>query len=601
MLRRLLILALLASPVLGIAKGTATTDKSEKIKIKEVKFIGVKHVPISELKAVLANKRSSFFGVISVKGKYHPEMLKGDLVRIRDVYYQHGYLDVRISQPKLTIDPATSEAVITYHIQEGSPYNTSTVRIVKHRGIDTASIARKLKLRSGNRFNVRLLRDDIRTIAREIGNDGHAFVQVQPRFQKNPRNHTISVVYFIKPGQKGVIGDIRIHGNTKTKDSVVRSYIALSPGDRFRMDDLIKTQDELMRTGFFESVNIRPVAARNGRIDLDVKVKEDKTGSIMGAAGYDSLEGLFVEGSFSEKNLFGSGITVELSGSYSKLKQNGTLSFEDPRVAGTMFGLYGGIYYTTTDDDSDSTYGYDKEEAGAYLGIRRRISDVLNGSIDYNYNDVSYSNVDTDTFPDGLRDYIKSSIGVSVTFNNTDNFYTPRRGMYAKARLEYAGLGSGDDLAEYLKASLKFATYYGLKDLTGYDLIARYKMQSVYINDMGFTPEAEKLHLGGYYKGVRGYRAASIHPGTGGGMMSMVNSLELSMSLSEKKKIRLTGFIDYGMIGNSKLDEVVKKSVGAQVEWRSPMGDVNFVFAKAIDPDPEDDTSSFEFTIGKEF
>jgi outer membrane protein insertion porin family len=605
MLRRLLILALLGSPVFAVAKTTHPSKKSEDIKIKAVKFVGVKNVPIDELKAVLANKKSSFLGLVSINGKYRPNELKGDQVRLRDVYYQHGYLDARISRPKLAIDPATSEATITYHVQEGLPYNASRVRIVKRNDVDTAAIARHLKLRSGKRFNVQQLRKDIQTITREVGNSGHAFVQVQPRFRKNVRNHTISIVYFIKPGRKGVIGNVRIHGNTKTKDSVVRSYIALAPGDRFRMDDLISTQDELMRTGFFSSVNIRPVAARNGHVDLDVTVKEDKTGNIMGAAGYDSVEGLFVEGSFSEKNIFGSGITAGLSASYSKLKKNGTLSFDDPRVAGTMFGLYGGLFYTTTQDDTGKTYGFDKKEKGGYLGIRRRISSVLNGSIDYTYNDVRYSNIDAVKFPGGLRNYTKSSIGVALTFNNTDNFSTPRRGIYAKARVEYAGFGSGVDLAKYLKGSLKFAAYYDLKNLTGYDLITRYKMRGTYIHDMGFIPEAERLHIGGYYNGVRGYRSASINPGgkgAGGGLMSMVNSLELSMSLSEKNKVRLTGFVDHGMIGNTKLDEVTAKSVGAQIEWRSPMGDVNFVLAKTIGSRPAGSSpSSFEFTIGKEF
>jgi outer membrane protein insertion porin family len=601
MLRRFLILALLATPAIGVAKATSSAKKSEKITIKAVRFVGVKNVPEDELKAVLVNKKSSFFGVVAINGKYNATELKNEPMRLRDVYYQHGYLDARVSRPKFSVDPATSEATVTYHVQEGLPYNTSRVRIVKRNDVDTASIARKLKLRSGKRFNVQMLREDIRTITRDVGNTGHAFVQVQPRFSKNARNRTISIVYFIKPGRSGVIGNIRVHGNAKTKDSVVRSYIALAPGDRFNMDNLLKTREELMRTGFFESVDIRPVAARNGRIDLDVNVKEDKTGSIMGAAGYDSMEGLFVEGSYSEKNVFGSGITAGLSASYSKLKKNGTLSFDDPRVAGTMFGLYGGLFYTTTEDNVDGTYGFDKKELGGYLGIRRRITSELSGSIDYNYNDVRYSDVNTTKFPTGLKNYIKSSIGLSLTYNNTDNFYVPRKGVYAKARVEYAGLGSGADFAKYLKGSLKFAAYYGLRDLTGYDLILRYKMQGNYIKDLGFTPEAERLHLGGYYNGVRGYRSASIHPAGGGGLMSMVNSLELSVPISEKNKIRLTGFVDYGMIGNSKLNEVVKKSVGAQIEWRSPMGDVNFVLAKAIGAKPEDKTSSFEFTIGKEF
>jgi outer membrane protein insertion porin family len=604
MLRQLLILTLLGSPVIGLAKTAHTktsTAKKEEIKIKEVRFNGVKNVPTDELEEVLINKRSSFFGLVSMNGAYHPKELQSDALRIRDVYYKHGYLDVRVSRPKIAVDSATSEATIIYTIREGLPYKTSRVRILKRRDVNTAEIAPKLKLRSGNMFNVELLREDIRTITKSIGNTGRAFVQVQPRFRKNSRNRTISIVYIIRPGKKSTINNIVIKGNTKTKESVIRSYLSLAPGDQYRIDDVIDTQNELSRTGFFDAVSIRPVHARGNKVDLEIDVKEAKTGSIMGAAGYDSMEGLFVEGSFSEKNVLGSGIMVGLSASMSKLKKNGTLSFNDPRVAGTLFGLYGGIFRTDTIDDTTSTYGFDKKELGGYIGLQRKITSELSASIDYNYNDVRYSDVNATMFPTGLKDYIKSSIGLSLTYNNTDNYYVPRRGIYAKGRVEYAGLGSSSNLAKYLKSSLKFAAYYGLQDTIGYDMILRYKMQANLIKDMGFTPEAERLHIGGYYNGVRGFRSASIHPAGGGGLMSMVNSIEASIPLSVKQKIRLTGFADYGMIGNTKLNEVVKKSVGAQIEWRSPMGDINFILAKAIGAKPGDKTSSFEFTIGKEF
>lgn len=188
-----------------------------------------------------------------------------------------------------------------------------------------------------------------------------------------------------------------------------------------------------------------------------------------------------------------------------------------------------------------------------------------------------------------------------MTFNNTDNFYIPTKGIYAKGKIEYAGLGSGDRLAKYIKSSLKFAAYYGLEDQIGYDVILRYKTQIAYIHDLGFTPDAEKLRIGGYYRGVRGYRGASIHPDGGGGMKSWVNSAEVSIGLSKKQQVRLTAFADYGMIGNHSFGEIKKKSIGAQIEWRSPLGDINFIFAKAIGANKTDRTSSFEFTIGKEF
>jgi outer membrane protein assembly factor BamA len=123
-------------------------------------------------------------------------------------------------------------------------------------------------------------------------------------------------------------------------------------------------------------------------------------------------------------------------------------------------------------------------------------------------------------------------------------------------------------------------------------------MQANYIHSLGYVPEAETIHLGGYYNGVRGYRSGSLHPKGGGGYKSVVNSIEASIPLSQKNKVRLTAFADYGIV-SGPTGKATGKSVGAQLEWRSPMGDVNFVFAKRLNKQGK--PSSFEFTIGKEF
>ncbi len=595
MLRRLLIVAILGTPILIDAKTVHHNTNTEKIKIKDIRFVGNHKLSADELSENLINKTPTL-GIMG--GELKRKALSTDAMIIRDTYYQHGYLDAIVGKPKVGIDSKTGKAIITYKIiREGVPYKVSSVRISTFRNVDRNDLTKEVKLKKGEIFNVETLRHDLRSISKRIGSKGYPFAKVVPKFRKNSRNKTITVVYTVLPGKKGTINNIRITGNKKTKESVIRSYITLAPGDQYNLSDLIDAQDQLNRSGLFESVSIRPVPARNGKVDLDINVKEAKTGQIMGAAGYDSLEGLFVEGSFSEKNLMGTGITLGISGSYSKMKKNGTLFFEDPRVAGTLFGLYGGLFYTTTDDNADHTYGYDKREYGGYIGLKRQITNEISGSIDYNYNDVKYTKIyDGKTYDD----YIKSSIGVSLTYNNTDNFYTPRRGIYAKARVEYAGLGGGKNFAKFLKSSLKFAAYYGLREQIGYDLILRYKLQANVIHDMGFVPRAEQLHIGGYYLGVRGYRSASIQP-KNGGMKSLVTSVEASIPLSDKNNIRLTAFADYGMIGHDSFGEVKKKSVGAQIEWRSPFGDVNFILAKAIGAKKTDKTSSFEFSIGKEF
>ncbi|RUM72461.1 MAG: hypothetical protein DSZ08_00885, partial [Sulfurovum sp.] len=66
-------------------------------------------------------------------------------------------------------------------------------------------------------------------------------------------------------------------------------------------------------------------------------------------------------------------------------------------------------------------------------------------------------------------------------------------------------------------------------------------------------------------------------------------------------RMRLAAFYDYGMIGEDSFSEIQRSSAGVMVEWQSPMGPINLVFAKALDSEPTDRTSTFEFTMGTKF
>jgi len=157
-----------------------------------------------------------------------------------------------------------------------------------------------------------------------------------------------------------------------------------------------------------------------------------------------------------------------------------------------------------------------------------------------------------------------------------------------------------------------------MEDLIDYDLIWRYKLRAGYIDDGGYTPVAEMFTLGGARKGIRGFAPGSVSPkytdaATGyeyiaGGDQKIVNSIEASIPLDViTKDMRLTGFVDYGMIKNTIYQNVNDKgwvdraSAGAQIEWKSPFGPINLVFAYPLNDKSADETSVFEFTMGSKF
>jgi len=551
---------------------TFDVNKGEEIKITSVKFVGNEKVDASDLEENLVNKEGNWLSWVPFigdgGGKAMPEQLPYDQMRIREAYLQRGYLDAKVSEPLMKVDFSKYEAEVTYVVHEGEAYTVSEVRIAGDvPDFDPSAVTEELALRSGKVFNVKQLRKDLKFLQEKVGDKGYAFARVEPVFKKDEKNHTVSVTYKIDPSKKVTIHDVIITGNTKTLDYVIRRYIYLAPGDLFSYTDLQDTKKELQRTGFFEKVVVKPQRLSEDSIDIVVEVEEAQTGSISGGI--------------------------------------------------TLFSLSMGIYDSRNEYDYDDTEDYTVGRRGGWISVGRKIGRHMHASIGYSYSDVDYSDY---TPPAGVdprvyESYRKSSLIGSFTFDNTDDYYVPREGIFSKLSLEYAGAG-GD--ADFWKAEWKFAAYYGMEDMIDYDLIWRYKLRAGYISDGGYTPVAEMFTLGGARKGVRGYASGSVSPkytdaATGneyiaGGDQKIVNSIEASIPLDViTKNMRLTGFVDYGMIKNTIYDNVNQKgwvkraSAGGQIEWKSPFGPINLVFAYPIDDKPGDDTAVFEFTMGSKF
>ena len=604
---------------------TFDVNKGQKIKINKVTFVGNKHLSSSVLEDNLVNKKGTWFSWIPIigggGGTAMPDQLPYDQMRIRETYLEHGYLDAKVSEPLMKVDFSNYKADVTYVVHEGEPYKVASVKIQGTvPGLNIKELDEELHLKPGKIFNVKKLRKDLKMLHEKIGNLGYAYAQVEPLFKKDSKNHTVSITYKIVPRKKVYINDVIITGNTKTLDYVIRRYVYLAPGDLYNYTDLEETKKELQRTGFFDKVIVKPQRVSENKINLIIEVTEAQTGSLSGGVGYGSYDGFMVNASVSDRNLFGTGIAGSLTLDYGQKSHNYALSFNDPRVFNTLFSLSMGVY------DSKDKYEYDTDtnltdytvsRTGGWFSFGRKIGRHMHASIGYSYTDVDYHDytpVDVNgTNP--YESYKKSSLIGSFTFDNTDDYYVPREGIYSKINLEYAGLG-GD--AEFWKTELKFAAYYGMEDLIDYDLIWRYKLHAGYIHDDGYTPVAEMYTLGGAREGVRGFAPGSISPryidpDTGneyiaGGNQMVVNSIEASVPLDMiTHNMRLTGFVDYGMIRNTIYKTVTQKgwmdraSTGAQIEWKSPFGPINLVFAYPINKKSEDDTSVFEFTMGSKF
>ena len=183
---------------------------------------------------------------------------------------------------------------------------------------------------------------------------------------------------------------------------------------------------------------------------------------------------------------------------------------------------------------------------------------------------------------------------------------------------------------QFIASSSNFNFYQGLKDFIGWDLIFRYKAKFYKLWDTGYLPVNQRVFLGGIGS-LRGYGSRTVSPKINneknneyGGTIAFSNSVELSFPIIDRVKLRGALFFDYGYIhdekdegqvlglrdiGNGKTKDVKypserhiqRYSTGIAFEWVTPMGPLQFVFAKPLNPKDGDDIENFEFTMGTRF
>ena len=597
-------------------------NKGEKITIKKMNFVGAKELDEGDLETDLANKEQDVLGWMPWRnnGEAAVDQLEYDAHRVKNAYMKQGYLDAQVSKPLMRVDFGSYNAEVDYQVAEGAQYRVGTIGITQQiDGLDSSDLKDSLTLKEGKIFNIKRMRKDIKLLEEEVGNFGFAYVKVSPQMHKNPETKVINLQYLIQPGEPVTINDVIISGNDSTKDRVVRRYIYLAPGDKFNAKDLKDSKGALGRTGFFEKVDIQSQRISADKINLLVNVKEAATGTISAGGGYGSYEGLMVNASISDKNIFGSGINTTLGFEISKISKNYNLSFVNPKIWDSMYSLGLNLY------KKDYEYiDYTQDQLGASLYVGREFYRYFHASLGVGYvdnqstiNDSSSLVLDSFLYND---QYEKTSVFASVTFDNTDDFYVPREGIKAAVNFEYASLDGSDvnlttfpdGYGKFLKTSAKVGLYYGLEDWIDYDLILRLKGRFTYINknDGEKLPTAEKLFMGGIGS-VRGFDPYSLSPmlideSRVGGTTRYSGTVEASIPLSEAAKMRLAFFYDYGTVSvdlDSRIlvDSVSRSSTGVVLEWQSAFGPINLVFAYPLDEEEGDRTSTFEFSMGTKF
>ena len=578
-----------------------TVNEGENIVIEKVNYSGLKGLQSDSFDDLIANKEHQFMGWLW--GRNDGDMKLADLeydpLRIRDIYMQNGYLDAKVEEPFVRVNFDHYTAEMSYQIQEGEVYTINSVQIQQTDDVANEELIREvINLKKGEAFNINTFRADSEKIKTLIADMSYAFVQVVPDLKKNKDKQIVDVVFKITPGDKVKIRNVIISGNNRTLDRIIRRELYLGPEDMYSLTDLKDSRNSLGRLGFFEGNTIEEKRIDNQTMDLIVKVKEAPTGNIQLGGGYGSYGGMLLNLSVDDRNIWGSGINMGVKAERSERTQNYSFNISNPRLNDSDFSGNFSIYKSVYEYNDYTVFSN-----GVTVGTGHRFSRHISGYMGYGYSNNSYDIDNLESLNSYFfEDFSKSSVTLSASFDNSDDYYLPREGFTFSQSFEKSGLTGN---ANYFKSRSRFGKYYGLEEYVGIDAIFRYKAKFNFVADTGYLPIADKFYMGGLGS-VRGYEAYSLSPRDSAGrrvgaFQTFSNNFEVSFPLVPKAKMRLVTFVDWGFIGDRSLSETSRGGYGAGLEWFSPVGPIQLMFAYPLAEQEGDKLSSFEFTMGQRF
>ena len=592
-------------------------NEGKRVRIKNILIEGNKAFADKRILKIMKTKRAWLFNA----GVLKEDVLKEDIERIKAFYHNAGFADVAV---EYEVKPDPKKPYLLYiviNVNEGKKYLVGNITIGGNHDISTKDILSRLSsCTTGKVFSQDGLRQDIANIQGLYFDRGYISCQVQEAISFNSDIGRVDIVYNIVENQICYVDKIKIRGNIKTKDLVIRRELRIRPGDRFDGEKLRRSKERLQNLGFFEEVNydVENTPAPQKK-DLLVEVKEAKTGAFSFGGGYSSVDELvgFVE--VEQKNFdwrnwpyfTGGGQNLKLRASIGSISEGMDISFTEPWLFDYPVSFGFDIYNRNHERDSDSGYGYDEEVTGFDLRLGSEISEYLRQDATYRLDNIDISDINTDATQDLQKEEgsnLISSLRYGLTYDSRDNVFDPTRGNLITGSLECAGGPFGGD-KDFWKFFGRVSHYIPFVRGSALELRGRVGIANSY-GDSDDIPIYERFFAGGAYT-IRGYRERKVGPidpasnDPLGGNSMLIGNVEYTYPIFSFLKIAF--FIDSGNVW-SKTSDIgsggFKSGTGFGFRIKTPIGPVMLDYGVPFNKEPgEEDKGSgrFYFSMSNTF
>lgn len=606
----------------GAVKLKILIDEKKKVKIKKVRFIGNKGLTEDILTSRMLTKPASLFG----GGNYKEEDIERDYELLKYLYLNEGYAQIKIDPPSTIVTPDKSGIEVIFRIEEGPKFKIGEITFQGDLLKTSEEFLAVMQTDEQEYFSQQVIMKDLSELQAIYGDQGYAYANIVPRPIMNDKTEVMDLVFQINKGEIVSIGEIKITGNTKTRDKVIRREVKLIEGELYSETKKRQSIANLNRLGFFKAVDVQPVteSGESDVMDLNIQVEETSTGTLNLGVGFGGFQGFAVQGSMNQTNLFGQGKNVGFSVNWSEnINRLFNINYTDPYFLDTKWSFGFDIYQSLR-----ILPDFREERFGGSIRLGRMLTDYWRTSLRYRIDDTSLvfpANAYFDIYtPELIADSegLSSSLTWFLEYDRRNNRQFPTQGFYSNLSFEYVGLG-GD--LKYTESNMNVRYY---KPLIG-SLVWRNNFVYGFLasNGSGVNVPLSQLYRLGGANTIRGYNWFSLSErrkstiafneliGDGatfadfkaerpfGGLQQIYYNLEFEWAIVKEAGIKGVVFYDVGQALDDLSISGLKSAYGAGIRWISPLGPLRFEWGFPIDPDERygEQKLLFDFSISSTF
>ncbi len=415
-------------------------DKKQKMRVRDIIIDNNRALTNSKIKGGLFKKgafkkihEAGKLGSLFKSKKFTPERWKEDKRNLIKKYNELGYRDAVIVKDSVwTVDD--KHVSVYVKVDEGTKYYIRNITWVGNTVYPTDYLSTLLGMKKGDVYNQTLmnkrLTEDEDAVGNQYWNNGYLFYNLQPT-EMNVVGDSIDLEMRITENQQARLNHVRINGNDRLYENVVRRELKTKPGDLFSKEALMRSARELASMGHFDPEKVNPDVKpdpENGTVDINWNLQQKSNDQVefslgWGQNGLIGRVGLKLN-NFSIRNLFnknserrgilpiGDGevlsVGVQTNGRY---YQSYNMNYSTNWFGGkrpTQFSI--GAYYSKSTDLSSNYYN---------SGYMTNYYNYM-----YGYGNYTYNNYENYLDPDSYIKMFGASLGWGKRLRWPDDYFT---------------------------------------------------------------------------------------------------------------------------------------------------------------------------------